>query len=79
MAIVLPLGDSLLAKTYGFFFVTQGAAIGSLSGFAVGCALAIGQMFYPIDRQLPPISMQLCRNETQRNETFFYPPFEKHK
>lgn len=38
-----------------------GAYVGAFIGFIVGMGLAVGQMFYPPDQNLPPISIDGCR------------------
>lgn len=60
-------------------FVSKGAAIGSILGLGVGCALIVGQIIYPADRQLPPVSTSQCTSVLMANETFVYIQSPKHE
>jgi len=58
-----------------------GAIIGALSGFVVGVFFSVGQMIYPPDKQLPPISIRECSffNATLSNSTgIIYPTAPTH-
>lgn len=61
---------------------SSGAFLGSLTGFFVGIMFSVGQMVYPPDRNLPPISIKECAffNATTYNTSgIIYPSDPVHR
>ena len=53
-----------------------GAYVGGFSGFSIGMFLLVGQLFYPPDLNLPPVSVRGCSalNITVTQDACFTPP-----